>query len=166
MVILTTPSFKTPVYPIVHLKVSVPLFLPVMDQLKLTLSNKRIMLMMGMLICALVAVELQAQLMLELMQQFILSTKMVLIVEAVVFMGVGILTHWAYRRYLSQRSFVKDALSERELEVFYALLSGKSNQDIRAFLFIEKSTLKTHINRIYKKLNVHNREELIRTYSA
>lgn len=51
-------------------------------------------------------------------------------------------------------------LSKRELEVFELLLHNKTNQQICDLLFIEMSTLKTHINRIYKKLDVTNRRQL------
>jgi DNA-binding CsgD family transcriptional regulator len=43
-------------------------------------------------------------------------------------------------------------LSKRELEVAYLMLDGRSNEAIAHELFISKATLKTHINRIYKKI--------------
>jgi DNA-binding CsgD family transcriptional regulator len=51
-------------------------------------------------------------------------------------------------------------LSRRELEVLDALLLNKSNPEIAQNLYISESTLKTHITRIYKKLEVKNRKEL------
>ena len=51
-------------------------------------------------------------------------------------------------------------LSNREIEVFQELLTGKTNKEISTQLFIEISTLKSHINRIYKKLDVKTRTEL------
>ena len=57
----------------------------------------------------------------------------------------------------------KSQLSEltiRQKEVYELIVSGKSNKEIMANLFIEQSTLKSHINQIYKKLNVKNRREL------
>ncbi len=51
-------------------------------------------------------------------------------------------------------------LSRRELEVLELLYSKHSNQEIADKLFIELSTLKTHINSIYKKLGVRNRKDL------
>ena len=51
-------------------------------------------------------------------------------------------------------------LTTRQKEVYEQILSGKSNKEIMAELFIEQSTLKTHINQLYKKLNVKNRKEL------
>lgn len=53
-----------------------------------------------------------------------------------------------------------DRLTERQREVYYLIISGKTNKEIMSELFIEQSTLKTHINQIYKKLNIKNRREL------
>ena len=51
-------------------------------------------------------------------------------------------------------------LTDRQREVYDLIILGKSNKEIKATLFIEQSTLKTHINQIYKKLNIKNRKEL------
>lgn len=51
-------------------------------------------------------------------------------------------------------------LSERQKEVYNLIVSGKTNKEIMTELFIEQSTLKSHINQIYKKLNIQNRREL------
>ncbi|NER15368.1 hypothetical protein GWK08_18075 [Leptobacterium flavescens] len=51
-------------------------------------------------------------------------------------------------------------LTEREREIAHLILSGKKNKDIAALLFIELSTVKSHINNIYKKTEVKNRREL------
>ena len=51
-------------------------------------------------------------------------------------------------------------LTERQREVYDLIISGKSNKEIMTELFIEQSTLKSHINQIYKKLDIKNRREL------
>lgn len=56
-------------------------------------------------------------------------------------------------------------LTTRQREVLDLILEGKSNKEIMAELFIELSTLKTHINHIYKKLQVRSRSELRRKHS-
>jgi len=53
-----------------------------------------------------------------------------------------------------------DLLTNRQKQVYDLLLLNKSNKEICNELFIEISTLKTHINRIYKIINVQNRKEL------
>lgn len=51
-------------------------------------------------------------------------------------------------------------LTERQREVYNLIISGKANKEIMSELFIEQSTLKTHVNQIYKKLNIKSRSEL------
>ena len=50
-------------------------------------------------------------------------------------------------------------LPKRQREVFDLIQQGKSNKEISDELFIELSTLKTHINHIYKTLEIVNRKE-------
>jgi DNA-binding CsgD family transcriptional regulator len=51
-------------------------------------------------------------------------------------------------------------LTERQKEVYGLIISGKTNKEIMTELFIEQSTLKSHINQIYGKLNIKSRSEL------
>lgn len=51
-------------------------------------------------------------------------------------------------------------LTSRQREIYDLILSGKSNKEIMSILYIEQSTLKTHINHLYKKLNIQSRKEL------
>jgi len=50
-------------------------------------------------------------------------------------------------------------LTNRQREIFDLIAEGKSNKEIIDKLFIELSTLKTHINKIYKTLEISNRKE-------
>ena len=52
-------------------------------------------------------------------------------------------------------------LSARETEVLYLLAKGRSMNHIMEELVISEGTAKTHINHVYKKLNVHSRHELL-----
>ena len=51
-------------------------------------------------------------------------------------------------------------LTTRQKQVYDFILLNKSNKEICNELFIELSTLKTHINKIYKIMNVKTRKEL------
>lgn len=51
-------------------------------------------------------------------------------------------------------------LTAKEKEVTLMILGKKKNQEIADELFVELSTIKTHINNIYKKVEVKNRKEL------
>jgi len=48
-------------------------------------------------------------------------------------------------------------LTKRELEIFRMIAAGHNNQEISSVLYIAEGTVKTHINKIYKKLDVSDR---------
>lgn len=52
-----------------------------------------------------------------------------------------------------------DLLTQKELEILTLIGEGKSNKEIANALFVEVSTVKTHINKIYSKTGVANRKE-------
>lgn len=52
-------------------------------------------------------------------------------------------------------------LSPREQEVFYLLSNGRTAKYISEKLFISHSTVKSHMYRIYRKLNIESQQELI-----
>jgi LuxR family maltose regulon positive regulatory protein len=54
-----------------------------------------------------------------------------------------------------------ERLSERELEVLRLMARGASNQQIAQQLVITVGTVKSHINHILGKLEVHNRTEAV-----
>jgi LuxR family maltose regulon positive regulatory protein len=54
-----------------------------------------------------------------------------------------------------------EPLSEREIEVLGLIASGASNQDIARKLFVSLSTVKTHINNIYRKLGAGSRTQAL-----
>ena len=53
-----------------------------------------------------------------------------------------------------------EVLSDREKEVLELVLKGLPSKLICGELFISNNTLKSHIQSIYTKLNVHSRSEL------
>jgi LuxR family maltose regulon positive regulatory protein len=54
-------------------------------------------------------------------------------------------------------------LTGREIEILPLLAGGLSNKEIAARLYIAPVTVKTHLQNIYKKLNVSNRIEALKT---
>lgn len=52
-------------------------------------------------------------------------------------------------------------LSKREAEILPLALRGRTSERIAGELFISKSTVDTHLRRIYSKVGVHSRQELI-----
>jgi DNA-binding NarL/FixJ family response regulator len=51
-------------------------------------------------------------------------------------------------------------LTPREVEIARSIGSGRSNKEIAEALFITEGTVKTHLHRIYEKLQIHGRLEL------
>lgn len=51
-------------------------------------------------------------------------------------------------------------LTKRQQEVFQLIQQGMSNKEIQAALHIGQSTLKTHINQIYKELGISGRKDV------
>lgn len=54
-----------------------------------------------------------------------------------------------------------DALTPREQEVLRSLVKGATNKEIANELFISEKTVKSHLNQVFKKLNVSRRLEAI-----
>ena len=52
-------------------------------------------------------------------------------------------------------------LSQREIDVIKCLCRGNTNKEIAKRLFISEQTVKTHLKKIYQKIEVHNRTTLI-----
>ncbi|MCH7413794.1 helix-turn-helix transcriptional regulator [Belliella sp. R4-6] len=91
----------------------------------------------------------------------------------------GFIVSWIYagainKNYLVAKAELEDedteilalqeklkTLSRKEKEVLNLILQNKSNQQICDELFISLSTLKSHINHIYHKMEVSKRQEII-----
>lgn len=59
---------------------------------------------------------------------------------------------------------VVQGFTKQERTIFEALLQGKSNEEISEELFISIRTVNNYISRIYDKVDVKNRSELMETY--
>jgi len=74
------------------------------------------------------------------------------------------LNFWFYftskKRLKENKTEAKAQLTKQEQNVLDLILEENSNKAIAEQLFVSLSTVKSHINNIYKKLNVSSREEL------
>ena len=59
----------------------------------------------------------------------------------------------------NSKADLRSTLTKQEQNILQLLLEDKSNKDIAETLFVSLSTVKTHINNVYKKLNVQTRDE-------
>ena len=62
---------------------------------------------------------------------------------------------------LSRQSTPADVLSEREMEVLGLMAEGAGNKAIAADLSITESTVKTHVAKIFQKLDVSGRTDAV-----
>lgn len=54
-----------------------------------------------------------------------------------------------------------EKLTPQEQKIVHQILQDKSNKEIASELFVSHSTIKTHINNLYKKLEVSSRQEIV-----
>ena len=58
-------------------------------------------------------------------------------------------------------SVVMERLTGRELQIFRLIVEGRTNNEIARVLFISEATVKSHFNRICKKLGIENRVQAV-----
>jgi DNA-binding NarL/FixJ family response regulator len=63
--------------------------------------------------------------------------------------------------HVKQQENEEIGLTNREKEVLICLVEGLSNKDIAERLFISDKTVKIHVSKIFKKLNVKNRSQVV-----
>ncbi|WP_217271955.1 response regulator transcription factor [Sphingopyxis sp. BSNA05] len=96
------------------------------------------------------------------------SVEIYVVLIALVFAALGV---WVGHRltakkargpFQQNRAALKSlGISDRELEVLVALAAGQSNKEIARTLDISPNTVKTHIARLYEKLQVSGRVRAI-----
>jgi DNA-binding NarL/FixJ family response regulator len=83
---------------------------------------------------------------------------------AVMSPSIALKTLSLLKNYVPPKEFVTNTsviLSEREIEILEKISKGFTNKRIAEQMFISPFTVKRHIENIYKKLQSHNRVELI-----
>ena len=68
-------------------------------------------------------------------------------------------------RKLKNNDQAKGSLTQQENKVLDLILQDKTNKEIAIQMFVSVSTVKTHINNLYKKLQVGSRDEVKSLYS-
>ena len=74
--------------------------------------------------------------------------------------ALGYLLGTSKQRYEFEQAYHK-RITSREREVIALIVEGKKNKEIADVLFVDVSTIKSHINSIYRKTGVSNRQSLI-----
>lgn len=65
------------------------------------------------------------------------------------------------KRKRNSTSRLLEKLTPQEQKIVNLMLDNKSNKEMASELFVSVSTIKTHINNLYKKLGVSSREEMV-----
>ena len=96
------------------------------------------------------------------------STEIYIAILALGFVALGI---WAGRKltpaarpaeFTRNEAAIRSlGLSPRECEILALLASGRSNKELARSLGISPNTIKTHVARVYEKLEVQNRVQAI-----
>jgi DNA-binding CsgD family transcriptional regulator len=56
----------------------------------------------------------------------------------------------------------RDQLTPQELQIARLVAEGKTNRYVAATLFVTPKTVEFHLTRVYRKLEIHSRSELVR----
>jgi DNA-binding CsgD family transcriptional regulator len=59
-----------------------------------------------------------------------------------------------------------EELTPQELQIALQVAEGRSNKEAGAALFLSHKTIEFHLSRIYRKLGIHSRAELIRRFAS
>jgi DNA-binding CsgD family transcriptional regulator len=65
-----------------------------------------------------------------------------------------------------RESHEAEELTPQELQIALQVAEGKTNKEVGAALFLSHKTIEFHLSRIYRKLDIHSRAELIRLYAS
>ncbi len=83
------------------------------------------------------------------------------------FLSIGLFVYQSVRLHrqkktgvITEQPSLAERLSQKELEIATLMAKGKTNKEISNLMFIETSTVKTHVSNIYQKLNISGRKEL------
>jgi LuxR family transcriptional regulator of csgAB operon len=81
----------------------------------------------------------------------------VLIFEGEFWISRLLLSELVAQKSASPRGLLQQLLSGREKEILGFLAGGATNKEIADAMFISQYTVKNHLQRIFKKLNVHSK---------
>ncbi|WP_299487803.1 LuxR C-terminal-related transcriptional regulator [uncultured Allomuricauda sp.] len=79
-------------------------------------------------------------------------------------LSLGLNLYFLVARKSNARNTTNDLLQKltpQEQKIVRHILMDKSNKEIASELFVSHSTIKTHINNLYKKLDVSSRQEIV-----
>ena len=67
---------------------------------------------------------------------------------------------------LRPAAVARESLTPREMQVALAVAEGASNNEVAAVLYLTPKTVEYHLTRVYRKLGLRSRAELVRRFAA
>ena len=67
---------------------------------------------------------------------------------------------------LRSASDARESLTPRELQIALAVAEGASNNEVAAALYVTPKTVEYHLTRVYRKLGLRSRAEVVRHFVA
>ena len=78
---------------------------------------------------------------------------------------VLIMLFYLFPKKKPKKTFTKELLTQQEQKVLDLILENKTNKEIAQEIFVSVSTVKSHINNLYKKLKVTSRDQVKALYN-
>jgi DNA-binding NarL/FixJ family response regulator len=66
---------------------------------------------------------------------------------------------------LRPAAVARESLTTREMQVALAVAEGASNNEVAAVLYLTPKTVEYHLTRVYRKLGLRSRAELVRHFA-
>ncbi len=73
--------------------------------------------------------------------------------------------YWNIKKRRKKKAIDISSLTPQEQKILGLILENKTNKEIAQDIFVSHSTVKTHINNLYRKVGVQSREQLKSLYS-
>jgi DNA-binding NarL/FixJ family response regulator len=78
-----------------------------------------------------------------------------------IWMDNDIIRTFLHNNGLISKTGKVNGITVKEKEVIEFVCQGHTNKEIASELFVSEQTVKAHLNRIFRKLNVSNRSQLV-----
>jgi DNA-binding CsgD family transcriptional regulator len=91
-----------------------------------------------------------------------------MLIAVVIALGSGIFLTKKYATNKVEKDLGEnplDKLTAKELQILELIHNGKTNKEIAAVNFVELTTIKTHVNNLYTKLEVNDRKAASKIYA-
>jgi DNA-binding CsgD family transcriptional regulator len=89
---------------------------------------------------------------------------LIILVMVAFLLGLKLSAVTGHQQSRDDKSMLIASLTAREIDILSHLYHGKTNKEIAAMHSIEVSTVKTHVNNLYTKLQIGSRKEARELY--